>query len=139
APDDWSNGCTCRMRRPGLCNDNRFDFESLSSVTGHSFSNRVECQAPGIMSLQMEEFALDLHNSAVADIDRQRLSLRDRVSAYWELTKPRITFLIVLTSAAGFDLGSRSRVDYLGLVSALFGIALLSSGIATLNQYAERD
>ena len=36
-------------------------------------------------------------------------------------------------------LRSRGRVDYLALVSALFGIALLSSGIATLNQYAERD
>lgn len=87
----------------------------------------------------MEEFALDLHPSAVADIDRARLSTRDRVSAYWELTKPRITFLIVLTSAAGFGMASRGGIDYLSLLSALFGIALLSSGIATLNQYAERD
>jgi len=87
----------------------------------------------------MEEFAIDLPSAAVSDIERSRLSTRDRVSAFWELTKPRITFLIVLTSAAGFGLGSRGRVDYLGLVSALFGIALLSSGIATLNQYAERD
>jgi len=87
----------------------------------------------------MEEFAIDLPSAAVSDIERSRLSTRERVSAFWELTKPRITFLIVLTSAAGFGLGSRGRVDYLGLVSALFGIALLSSGIATLNQYAERD
>ena len=88
----------------------------------------------------MEEFALDLHTtSAVADIDRPRLSLRDRVSAYCELTKPRITFLIVLTSAAGFGMASRGGIDYLAMLSALFGIAILSSGIATLNQYAERD
>jgi protoheme IX farnesyltransferase len=45
----------------------------------------------------------------------------------------------VLTSAAGFGLASRRGIDYLALVSALLGIALLSSGIATLNQYAERD
>lgn len=87
----------------------------------------------------MEEFALDLHNSAVGDITRSRLSLRDRISAFYELTKPRITLLIVLTSAAGFGLASRGSVDYLALLSALFGIGLLSSGIATLNQYAERD
>ena len=87
----------------------------------------------------MEEFAIDLRNPAVEVIDRQRLSLRERLSAYAELTKPRITFLIVLTSAAGFVLGSRGPVDYVALVSALFGIALLSSGIATLNQYAERE
>ena len=87
----------------------------------------------------MEEFAINLPASAVAAIERPRLSARERVNAYVELTKPRITFLIVLTSAAGFGLASRRGIDYLALVSALFGIALLSSGIATLNQYAERD
>ena len=72
------------------------------------------------------------------DLELSRLSARDRVAAYLELTKPRITFLIVLTSAAGFCLGS-GRVDYLALGKAMIGIALLSSGIATLNQYMERD
>jgi protoheme IX farnesyltransferase len=87
----------------------------------------------------MEEFAINLPATAVADIERTPLSARERLSAYLELTKPRITFLIVLTSAAGFGLASRSGIDYVALLSALFGIALLSSGIATLNQYAERD
>jgi len=87
----------------------------------------------------MEEFAINLPVSAVATIERPRLSTGERVSAYVELTKPRITLLIVLTSAAGFGLASRRGIDYLALLSALFGIALLSSGIATLNQYAERD
>jgi len=87
----------------------------------------------------MEEFAINLPASAVATIERPRLSARERVSAYVELTKPRITFLIVLTSAAGFGLASRRGIDYLALVSALLGIAVLSSGIAALNQYAERD
>jgi len=72
-------------------------------------------------------------------MERPRLSLRERMSAYVELTKPRITFLIVLTSAAGFALASAGSIDYVGMLSALFGIGLLSSGIATLNQYAERD
>ena len=87
----------------------------------------------------MEEFAIDLRTPAVDVIERSRLSFRERLAAYAELTKPRITFLIVLTSAAGFVLGSPGPVNYVALVSALFGIGLLSSGIATLNQYAERD
>ncbi len=91
----------------------------------------------------MEEIVIDLRRPAVAaparEIERPALSLRERVSAYVELTKPRITFLIVLTSAAGFALASQGRIDYLAMLSALFGIGLLSSGIATLNQYAERD
>src|SRR6195256_6788595 len=84
----------------------------------------------------MEEFAIEL-NAGVAQLER--LSARDRVAAYLELTKPRITFLIVLTSAAGFALASPGRVDYPAMVTAMVGIALLSSGIATLNQYMERD
>ena len=87
----------------------------------------------------MEEFAIDLRTPAVDVIERSPLSFRERVAAYAELTKPRITFLIVLTSAAGFALGSPGPVNYVAMLSALFGIALLSSGIATLNQYAERD
>ena len=62
-----------------------------------------------------------------------------RLAAYVELTKPRITFLVVLTAAAGFCMGSASGVDYVGLLNMSVGIALLSSGIATLNQSLERD
>jgi len=62
-----------------------------------------------------------------------------RLSAYAELTKPRITFLVVLTAAAGFSMGSSAGIDYLRLINASIGIALLSSGIAALNQYLERD
>lgn len=87
----------------------------------------------------MEEFAIDLNTGVIGELDRSRLSARERIAAYVVLTKPRITFLIVLTSAAGFALASPGRVNYLGMFSAMFGIALLSSGIATLNQYIERD
>jgi len=86
----------------------------------------------------MEEFVVKLH-PAIAELQGERLTRRERVAAYAELTKPRITFLIVLTSAAGFCLASRGGVNYFALLSSMFGIALLSSGIATLNQYIERD
>jgi len=85
----------------------------------------------------MEEFAINLNPAAVVRLER--LSGRERFAAYLELTKPRITFLIVLTAAAGFALASQARIDYSGLVRAMVGIALLSSGIATINQYMERD
>jgi heme o synthase len=84
----------------------------------------------------MKEFVLE----ATTDVPvaAEPLALRGRLAAFAELTKPRITFLIVLTSAAGFCLGSKGSFDYLALFNSLFGIALLSSGIATLNQYMER-
>lgn len=85
----------------------------------------------------MEEFAIELNSGAVVQLER--LSARERVAAFVELTKPRITFLIVLTAAAGFAMASSGSVDFALLSKAMFGIALLSSGIATLNQYMERD
>lgn len=60
------------------------------------------------------------------------------LSAYLELTKPRITLLVVLTAAAGFYLGD-GGADRLALLNLVIGVALLSSGIGTLNQYLERD
>jgi protoheme IX farnesyltransferase len=86
----------------------------------------------------MKSSAIELHSTASGGVV-EPLSTRARVAAYVELTKPRITSLIVLTSAAGFVLGSRGTVNYAALVQAMIGIALLSSGIATLNQYMERD
>jgi heme o synthase len=71
--------------------------------------------------------------------DRASLSFAQKLSAYAELTKPRITFLVVLTAAAGFCMGSGAGIDYLRLLNMAIGIALLSSGISALNQYLERN
>jgi protoheme IX farnesyltransferase len=86
----------------------------------------------------MKTAAIELHPNAAAEAVAPT-SAKARAAAYIELTKPRITFLIVLTSAAGFCLGARGAVNYLVFTHAMLGIALLSSGIATLNQFMERD
>lgn len=83
--------------------------------------------------------AIELNPGAVNQSRIEGLSLRERMSAYVELTKPRITFLIVLTSAAGFCLGAKGGLDYIRFTHAMLGIALLSSGIAALNQFMERE
>jgi protoheme IX farnesyltransferase len=86
----------------------------------------------------MKTAAIELHSTAGAQVIAP-LGAKARAAAYVELTKPRITFLIALTSAAAFCLGSRGSVDYVRFAHAMVGIALLSSGIATLNQFMERD
>src|SRR3989454_10213704 len=48
--------------------------------------------------------------------------------AFLELTKPRITQLVLLTAAAGFYLGSRGGVDVGLLVRTLIGVALVAAG-----------
>jgi protoheme IX farnesyltransferase len=86
----------------------------------------------------MKSVAIEL-DSNVPESQGEGLTVREKALAYLELTKPRITFLIVLTSAAGFCLGARPAIDLLLMAHAMIGIALLSSGIATLNQYMERE
>ncbi|MBX3278582.1 MAG: heme o synthase [Acidobacteria bacterium] len=62
-----------------------------------------------------------------------------RLRDYVELTKPRITFLVMVSSLAGFYLGAQGSAWGWGLLHTAVGIALLSGGIAALNQYLERD
>ena len=57
-----------------------------------------------------------------------------------ELTKPKITLLVAVTTAAGFLLGAQGgAVAPLLLLHALAGTALVASGAAALNQVLERD
>lgn len=65
--------------------------------------------------------------------------MRERVVAFVELTKPRIAILLVLTSAAGFYLGTKGAFDLVLFVNTLVAITLLAFGVATLNQFWERD
>jgi heme o synthase len=75
-----------------------------------------------------------------AGIEEQRITgFRDKVAAYVELTKPRIAVILVLTSAAGFYLGSTGTLDLVLFANSVFAILLLAFGVATLNQYWERD
>jgi heme o synthase len=58
---------------------------------------------------------------------------------YVALTKPRLNFLVVLTSAAGYYLGARTPPNLWLMVQAVGGTALVAGGAAVLNQVYERD
>ena len=60
-----------------------------------------------------------------------------RVNDFVALTKPEITFLVLLATAVGSIMASES-INPAILLHALFGTALVASGAATLNQYLER-
>jgi len=79
-------------------------------------------------------------DSTAADIQETRvLGVREKFSAFIELTKPRIAFMLVLTSAAGFYLGTSGAFNWMLFANAMIGISLLAFGVATLNQYIEGD
>lgn len=79
-----------------------------------------------------------METAAVELQEARTLTARERISAYVELTKPRIAFMLVLTSAAGFYLGNIGAFNWVLFANAMIGIALLAFGVATLNQWVER-
>jgi len=58
---------------------------------------------------------------------------------YFALTKPRLNFLVVATSAVGYYLGGPGRPDVVSMTQAVGGTALVAGGAAVLNQLYERD
>lgn len=72
-------------------------------------------------------------------IDSETRAARSRVTDYWDLIKPEITFLVGIASLAGFFLASGGAVNAGLLISTLIGVTLASAGGGVLNHLIERD
>ena len=66
-------------------------------------------------------------------------TLKSRVVDFYELTKPRMNFLVVITTMVGYYMAGRDKHDWPLMVAALIGTALTAAGASVLNQYVERD
>ncbi len=67
------------------------------------------------------------------------LTLSSRANAFIALTKPDVSFLVLITTAAGFYMGARGPVNWLHMLHTVFATMLIAAGTATLNHYIERD
>lgn len=65
--------------------------------------------------------------------------MSDRLAAYWALTKPGITGLVMLTAGAGFWMAARDAMDIALLAYTLIGTGFVVAGTNALNQWWERD
>jgi protoheme IX farnesyltransferase len=70
---------------------------------------------------------------------QERHPAHSRLSAYLELTKPRIMLLVLLTTSFSFYLGGKGIPSFALLGWTLLGTALVKGGAATLNHFLERD
>jgi len=61
-----------------------------------------------------------------------------RAMAYVSLTKPDVSFLVVMTTLAGYYLGSRGPLDWVRMLHTVFGTTLVAAGTSALNHYIER-
>lgn len=64
---------------------------------------------------------------------------RARVSDFFELTKPRITFMVLIATLVGFYMGSEGSVQSMLLLHTILGTALVAAGASSFNEYLERD
>ena len=71
--------------------------------------------------------------------EERTLPLSVRLADFWEMTKPGITLMVVLTAGLGFLLAERSGFSFLLLVHTLLGTGLISAGASVLNHVLERD
>src|ERR1700686_2721316 len=62
-----------------------------------------------------------------------------RPALYLALTKPDVSFLVVMTTVAGYSLGTVGPLDWLRMAHTVFGTTLIAAGTSALNHYLERD
>jgi heme o synthase len=67
------------------------------------------------------------------------IALSTRASAYVALTKPDVSFLVLITTAAGYYMGARGPIAWLHMIHVIFGTMLIAAGTPALNHYIERD
>ena len=59
--------------------------------------------------------------------------------AYYELTKPSITFMILISTALGYFIGGNGISNYQHFILTLLGSCMISSGAGALNHFAESE
>lgn len=67
------------------------------------------------------------------------VAVAGRLADYLEITKPRISVMVLICVSVGFALASGESVPFSRLAHALFGIALVAAGSSALNQFWERQ
>ncbi len=67
------------------------------------------------------------------------VAVPSRSMAYLALTKPDVSFLVVLTTLAGYALGTLGPLDWLRMAQTVIGTTLVAAGTSALNHYFERD
>jgi protoheme IX farnesyltransferase len=76
-------------------------------------------------------------NSGVLETTQARWTAR--FGDFMELTKPRLTLLSVLTTLAGFYVGTQGELRFMLLAHTLLGTFMVGGACGALNMYIERE
>src|SRR5713101_2939423 len=65
---------------------------------------------------------------SISSASSGRMALSQMIKDYIELTKPRITWLILMSTAVGFYFGARGMWSFWPILHTILGTALIASG-----------
>ena len=82
---------------------------------------------------------VESHLSSPAVPANEHRSIALRLADYWELSKPRIAAMALITVSVGFLMADPRGDVLITLFHALFGISMVAGSCGALNQYLERD
>jgi protoheme IX farnesyltransferase len=86
--------------------------------------------------INVEEAIPKVEIPVITDRGDSKLS---RMSDYFCLIKPEVTFLVLIATALGCYMAAPGALNLWTLFHAVLGTALVAGGTATLNHYIERD
>jgi len=74
-----------------------------------------------------------------AAVETALIGVKRRGADYYELAKPNVVSMVLVTAFVGFYAASPEIPNYLLLIKMLFGTALAAGGTLALNQFMERE
>ncbi|KMS98204.1 hypothetical protein BVRB_4g094680 [Beta vulgaris subsp. vulgaris] len=115
-----------------------FHFNGGLSSSSHLYSSVIPKPSHSI------KLGLGFHRLSQLSIDSSSSLSRDLVAAvshyggcYWELSKARLSMLVVATSGTGYVLGSGQIIDLAGLCWTCAGTMMVAASANSLNQVFE--
>jgi protoheme IX farnesyltransferase len=75
----------------------------------------------------------------MSEVRATALAQPSKLSAYITLTKPDVSFLVLMTTGAGYYMGARGPIGWLHMIHVIVATMMIAAGTAALNHYIERE
>ncbi|CAL8998101.1 unnamed protein product [Prunus brigantina] len=123
------------VARPPLLSHSFSQSYSYSPSPSPSDSLKLGFQRPDGFRALSAATAVDLASGA----SKASYWARHYGRCYWELSKARLSMLVVATSGTGFVLGSGHAIDFSGLFWTCAGTMMVAASANSLNQVFEKN
>src|SRR6267154_1340031 len=75
----------------------------------------------------------------MSEVRATTLAQPSKLSAYITLTKPDVSFLVLMTTGAGYYMGVPGPIGWLHMIHVIVATMMIAAGTAALNHYIERE